>query len=404
MPSATGWSGSEPRQAWAMKGVTALDDPQAARHAGRELLSLALIDTRNHLLHALARFEAPATLRIAAQAAWYQEHWIVRHVQCQRGEACDVMAPRLGGSEPLQEAWRHGQGRAPAPADLRDWLAQSLEATCELLDTAADSDAGLHFYRFALAHEDRCGEAMNDETALHLQTPTAAQGPPARAQNPPLWLPAQHWRLGSERAGGLVPAGERWAHEVQLPEFEIDAQAVSWARLVEFAADGGYDRPELWSLPGWAWLQAQGRRAPRGVEQLVGGALVQRSGVLQRAAAGQAAGGLSRFEAEAWCTWAGRRLPTEPEWELAACTAESRGFVWGDVLEWVAGGARAWPGHASVAGDFDPLPLPLPGAGKHGVLRGASMHTRLRARQAKSRRFVPLTHDAMSCGFRSCAA
>lgn len=386
-----------------MAKLAALDDPQAARHASRELLSLALIDTRNHLLHALASHESPAMLRIAAQAAWYQEHWIVRHVQCQRGEACDVMAPRLGGSDPQQEAWRHGLGHAPDPGALRAWLAQSLEATCELLDTAADTDAGLHFYRFALAHEDRCGEAMNDvmnkDGPRHLHAP----GPAARAQNEPLWMPAQRWRLGHERTGGLVPAGERWAHDVHVPEFEIDAQAVSWARLVEFAADGGYDRPELWSLPGWAWLQAQGRRAPRGVEQLVGGALVQRGGVLQRAAAGQAAGGLSRHEAEAWCTWAGRRLPTEPEWELAACTAESRGFVWGDVLEWAAGSARPWPGHAPVAGDFDPLPLPLPGAGTHGVLRGASLHTRPRARHAKSRRFVPLEHDAMSCGFRSCA-
>ena len=391
-----------------MGKVASLDDPQAARHASRDLLSLALIDTRNHLLQALARHESPATLRIAAQAAWYQEHWIVRHVQCQRGEACDVMAPRLGGSDPQQDAWRHGQGRAPDPAALRAWLAQSMEATCELLDTAADSDAGLHFYRYALAHEDRCGEAMNEEVARHQRQP----GPTARAQSEPLWLPAQRWRLGHERAGGLVPAGERWAHDVQVPEFEIDAQAVSWARWLEFAADGGYDRPELWSPPGWAWVQgrAQGNghagalRAPRGVEQLAGGVLLQRGGVLQRAAAGQAAGGLSRFEAEAWCTWAGRRLPTEPEWELAACSAGSRGFVWGDVLEWVAGSARPWPGHAPVAGDFDPIPPPLPGAGTHGVLRGASLHTRLRARLAKSRRFAPLTHDGPSCGFRSCAA
>ncbi len=400
-----------------MNSATALDDPHAARHAGRDLLSLALIDTRNHLLHGLARLETPATLQIAAQAAWYQEHWIVRHVQCQRGEACDVLAPRLGGAEPLQEAWRHGQGKPPAPAALRAWLAQSLEATCELLHTAADSDAGLHFYRLALAHEDRCGEALNELAAQHVHSPAAAHGPPARAQNAPLWLPAQRWQMGTERQGsgrqgsesaaGLVPAGERWAHDVRVPEFEIDAQAVSWARLVEFAADGGYDRPELWSLPGWDWVQgkdpAQGRRAPRGVEQLVGGVLVQRGGVLQRAAAGQAAGGLCRYEAEAWCQWAGRRLPTEPEWELAACNAQSRGFVWGDVLEWVAGSARPWPGHAPVPGDIDPLPLALPGAGSHGVLRGASVHTRQRAQHAKARRFVPLTHDAMSCGFRSCA-
>jgi formylglycine-generating enzyme required for sulfatase activity len=109
---------------------------------------------------------------------------------------------------------------------------------------------------------------------------------------------------------------------------------------------------------------------------------------------------LSRHEAEAWCRWAGRRLPTEPEWELAAATGASRGYAWGDVFEWVAGSARAWPG----AGPATPGTLDaIPAAGTQGVLRGASFATRLRWRHPKARRFAPPASDSAFCGFRSCA-
>jgi formylglycine-generating enzyme required for sulfatase activity len=214
-------------------------------------------------------------------------------------------------------------------------------------------------------------------------------------------MPARRWMLGSA-PGGLVPENERWAHELAIPEFEIDALPVSWSRYVEFADDAGYDRRELWSDEGWAWLAASGRRAPRHVEQWCGAVVVQRRGRLERAAPAQPALHLTRHEAEAWCRWAGRRLPTEPEWELAACTAASRGFCWGEVHEWTAGSARPWPGHASVATGLDPVPPAVERSG-FGVLRGASWMTRLRARHPKARRFVRPADDTAFCGFRSCA-
>lgn len=402
MPSAAGWSVPEGR-GHSPAGL-ALDSPQGMRHAGAELLSLALIDTRNHLLQLLAQDESPAALRLALHAGWYAEYWIVRHLQRQRGEDCDAHGTRLAGIEPGIDAWLAGEGDAPTPEAVRAYLAETLEQTLELLGAispAAESDASLHFYRASLLHEDRLCETL--ATRLHLGAP------PARGERDALWLPAQRWLLGSPRAEegqpqGLVPHNERWAFEVAVPEFEIDAQPVNWARFVEFAEDGGYDRPELWGADGWAWVQATGRRAPGQVEQMQGSVLVARgSGAtagLQRASASQPVMHLTRHEAEAWCRWAGRRLPTEPEWEIAASNGAGRGFIWGDVFEWVAGSARPWPGAGRPApGALDGLPA----AAGMGVLRGGSWATRARWRHPKARRFAAPERDDLFAGFRSCA-
>ena len=400
--------------------AAAIHDPERMRSAGAELLSLALIDARNHTLRWLAAFEPhlqqlPAVvdvdppLWLVGHAAWFQEYWVARNVQRQRGEAADATRPWLASIEPRADTCFdpscHDRAQRwplalPDAAALRQYLADTLEATLDLLAGAESDDAGLYVYRLALRHEDRVCEALAESAqALQLAAPEAPWLPrPARAPREPLWFGAQRFRLGSE-PGGLVPPNERWSHELQLLEFEIDAQAVSWARYAEFAADGGYDDAQWWTPEGWAWVQAESRRAPRYVEQMRQGVLVHRHGQMQRVGATQAAVHVSRHEAQAWCRWAGRRLPTEPEWELAALTGASRGFVWGDVFEWTGGSARAWPGGGEPLPGFEPLPAP----GHSGVLRGASWMTRSRCKHPRARRFEPLHADALFCGFRSCA-
>ncbi len=370
--------------------MAALDDPVRIRQAGRELLSLALMDARNHLLARLAVDESTGGLLRAVEAGWYQEHWIACHPQRNRGEACDDAAVRLAGLEPAVAAWRSAVGPPPTPEQVRDYLAATLDVTLDLLATTADDDTALHFFRQSLLHEDRLGEAWDESRR--------AGQPASRVQRDPLWMPAQRWSLGSA-PGGYVPLLERWAHPVEVPEFEIDAQPVNWSQYLEFAEDGGYDRAECWSAEGWAWARAEGRRAPAHVEQLRGAVLLQRGGGVQRAAAGQAVMHVTLHEAEAWCRWAGRRLPTEPEWELAAASATSRGFVWGDVFEWAAGRSRPWPGGGdAVPGALDHWP-----GTATAVLRGASFATRARWRHPKARRFAAAASDSMFCGFRSCA-
>ncbi|MDP3084882.1 MAG: hypothetical protein Q8N44_14505, partial [Rubrivivax sp.] len=220
-----------------MTRVAALDDPRRPRQADADLLSLALIDARNLTLAWLAAFEAapaPAPggrspLWLAGHAGWYQEYWIARHVQRQRGPRCDASALRLASIEPAADDafGPGGHGQALGYGVLRHYLAATLDLTLDLLASAAADDDALHFYRLALLHEDRLGEALAETAALWQLAAGGTNPAPWRPLAPrpardPLWLPAQRITLGSA-AGGLVPDNETGSLAVDLPEFEIDA-------------------------------------------------------------------------------------------------------------------------------------------------------------------------------------
>ena len=398
-----------------------LNSPRLAQ-AGKGLLSLALIDARNRTLRWIGAFEAVLgnpKLKFEARpdanlllwelghVGWFQEYWIARNVQRQRGEACDATGPKLASILPEADrcfdptsAPRASRWALPLP-DLqttRQYLVETLETTLELLEGASEDDAGLYFYQLALFHEDARVERFAVlAQALGLGTGLAGT-PTSAAARAPLLFPATRFMLGSA-PGGLVFDNEKWAHEVALPEFEIDAQAVQWSQYAEFVEDGGYDERRHWSEAGWAWVQATGRRVPRYVEQLRQGILQQRFGKLLRLPMAQPVVHASWFEADAWCRWAGRRLPAEVEWEAAACQGATRGFRWGDVREWTASTMRPYPGYA--AGPAAAQRSPEFGLGK--VQRGASFATPERLRSDKQRSFDAPACDQGFVGFRSCA-
>ena len=391
--------------------------------AGKGLLSLALMDARNHTLRWIAAYEqalAPTGLRVPLQPelnppllelghiGWFQEFWIARNVQRARGAACDPTQARLASIEPQADRWYPS---SEAPHDSRwqldlpnlqatkQYLVATLETTLELLEAADETDDGLYLYRLALAHEDMHGEAL----AYMSQTLGFDAGllrrPQTSAAHSPLLFPATHHSLGA-KPGGFVFDNEKWAHDVSLPDFEIDAQAVSWAQYTEFVEDGGYDDERWWSPAGWAWVQRVGRRCPRHVEQVLHGVLAQRFGKLTRVPLAQSVTHVCWYEADAWCRWAGRRLPTEVEWEHAALAGASRGLRWGQVWEWTASTFRPYPGFSA-----DPYrDYSQPWFGSHKVLRGASMATHARMRDARYRNFYLPERDDVFSGFRSCAA
>jgi gamma-glutamyl hercynylcysteine S-oxide synthase len=400
------------------------------RSAGKDVLSLALMDARNHTLHTLGQIQASmptlcsasdaahdpqwvSPLWLAGHVGWFQEAWIGRNTQRDLGELCPAQPVRLASIEPQADlSWstalsEKAQRRAPQGPELqvvKSYLLETLEATLELLEKTQHNDHALYFYRLALAREDHIGEQMAviaQGLGLPLQCPASV----AYAARQPLILPATQWQMGAP-ATGFAWDNERAVHTVPVPEFEIDAQPVSWAQYVEFIDDGGYDDAAHWSAAGWQWLQdiaaTEGRRGPRFVDQIgvaSGAVLLTRFGRAQRAAGNASAMHVTWYEADAYARWAGRRLAMEVEWEIAAHKAGGMGFRWGDVWEWTANTFRPYPGF--VAGPW--AHYSTLNFERCKVLRGASFATRARMKQPTFRGFALPQSDAGFWGFRTCA-
>lgn len=417
----------------AIATLAAIDTPQM-RCANAELLSLALMDARNHTLHLLAQFEQTDIARQslhdalvwpegrsplwwAGHLGWLAEYWIARNPQRALGAACPARGMRLASIYPLADVWFQpalaaAQSAAahvlPPAEELRAYLMETLETTLDLLEKARADDAGWYLFRMALFHEDLRGEHV----AVLAQTrgvPLALELPPGAQTRMPLSLPACTWRLGWSESGFALDI-EQGSDEVRVPEFEIDAQPVTWAQYVEFIDEGGYDREELWSAAGWQWLQShaqdEGRRGPRYVEQIgvASGAVLQTSfGKPTRRGASQSVMHVTWWEADAYARWARRRLPTEVEWEIAAHQATRQGFRWGDVREWTAGTVRPWPGFKADNWSADALMNAQPFFGRARVQRGASFAARARTKHPKARAWALPEDDAGFVGFRTCA-
>ncbi|MGQ4808660.1 Formylglycine-generating enzyme [Candidatus Entotheonellaceae bacterium PAL068K] len=132
-----------------------------------------------------------------------------------------------------------------------------------------------------------------------------------------------HKRRATARPGTVarIPAGSFKRDDGQsatLDAFTIDVYEVTNAQYGQFIEAGGYTTQELWSADGWAWLQPKQRQQPSYWDNP------------QLNAPDQPVIGVAWYEAEAYCRWAGKMLPTELQWEKACRGAEGRAFPWGN--------------------------------------------------------------------------
>ena len=182
--------------------------------------------------------------------------------------------------------------------------------------------------------------------------------------------------------GGLVEIGhngvgfsfdnEQPRHRVFLEPFELASRLVTCGEYLQFMRDGGYERAELWLSEGWDTIKGQGWKAPLYWFETEGDwqVFTLRGGVSLETLLNTPVCHVSYFEADAFARWAGKRLPTEAEWEIAAAALSVEGNLleaavlhplgagsgaglqqmFGDVWEWTASAYLCYPGFAALPG------------------------------------------------------
>lgn len=173
-------------------------------------------------------------------------------------------------------------------------------------------------------------------------------------------------RIGSDNP--LVYDNEKQECQVDVAPFLLDVAPVTAAQWVAFIADGGYERPGVWSEAGWAWRQRENITAPEYWRRSEAGFSCYSAHGLRPIGPLEPACSLSWYEADAFARWAGKRLPTEFEWECAA--RENPNLqMFGSVWQWTSSTFLPYPGFVGFPYDGyskDHMD------GKHKVCRGSS--------------------------------
>lgn len=379
---------------------------------------------------------------------WFHEYWTLRHAHgraplIERGD-------RLWDSSNVAHATRW-QLDLPDRAGTFGYMADVLARQEDLLGGTID-DGARYFYELAIRHEDMHAEALTYSRQTLAYAPPQELGdatrPAAGALPGDVAVPGGTWRLGSTAADGFVFDNEKWAHETALAPFRIARAPVTNAEFAAFVDAGGYGVREFWSDAGWDWRQRRNAERPAYWQPKRDGVWsVRRYRAVEELAPHQPVVFVSWFEAEAWCRWAGRRLPSEAEWETAAIGMPApdrtrladarRRWPWGDapprparanldyafdgpvdVAACAAGdsafGCRQMIGNVWewTASDFLPFAgfqadpykdYSQPWFGTRKVLRGGCWATSARiARPAYRNFFTPDRSDVIA-GFRTCA-
>ncbi|HYK33066.1 MAG TPA: ergothioneine biosynthesis protein EgtB [Streptosporangiaceae bacterium] len=277
-----------------------------------------------------------------AHVANQEELWLLRGVGGR-----EPMHPEI---DPLYDAFEHPRANRPSlpllpPAEARVYASDVRGRVLDLIERVSFTgsrlvDRGFVFGMIA-QHEQQHDETM-------LATHQLRQGRQVLAAPPPGPAPADVLRLPAEV---LVPGGpftmgtstepwaldnERPAHVVDVPSFYLDTTPVTNARYMEFISAGGYDEPRWWTTAGWEHRQNAKLSAPLFWRRDGAGQwLRRRFAVIEPVPPAEPVMHVCWYEADAFARWAGRRLPTEAEWEKAArhdpASGRSLRYPWGDT-------------------------------------------------------------------------
>lgn len=329
---------------------------------------------------------------------WFYDWFLKRNPQWALGldgeYECDRLESRLANSDGILDSGRiaHEPRWGITLPDLdqvhvyrdavRGDIIELLEQARRIEIAGGSPDQVYYFFRLCAAHEQ-----MHNEAAVYmaneLQIPLNSRS--VNPRNAEYLAPDAYrlelrgipWSMGWEGSGFCFD-NELGSHTLCLNDFEIDARPVHWREYIQFHLDTLHPLPPGVSMEGGNWQQACfGKQKPLNLDQPVAH--------------------VSWHDAQAYCQWAGRRLPSEAEWEYAASV--STDFVWGWVWEWTASDFVAFPG-------FKPHPYmaySAPWFNGRKVLKGASFATAAGMSHVKYRNyFQPERFDVIS-GFRTCS-
>lgn len=262
-----------------------------------------------------------------------EELWLVRDV---------------GGREPvrrdideLYDAFKHPRRDRPqlpllGPGEARKYVATVRDKVLDVLDHARLDGSPLVERGFAFGmivqHEQQHDETMLATHQLRAGTPVLDAPPPPPSAGPvtgEAFIPGGPFTMGTSTEAWALD-NERPAHRVDVPSYYIDRAPVTNGEYEAFIAGGGYDDPRWWSDEGWRHRTG----APLHWVRDGAGWAYTRFGRTSPIVPDEPVVHVSFHEASAYAKWAGKRLPTEAEWEKAArydpATGRSRRYPWGD--------------------------------------------------------------------------
>lgn len=388
------------------------------RTAAPDALATALSDARQHTLALFDRFAAvglddPANVPLLpivnpplwelGHIAWFAEWYILREARSSAPDAAQKPSVLAGADACFDSNTVSHDARwtlrMPAAEQVGAYCREVLDRVLEKLTRADATDDALYPFRLILAHEDMHGEAF----AYTLQTLGIAPAPDLLRQSVApgtgaIDVAGGTVELGSRPGAGFVFDNEKWAHRCEVAPFSIDAAAVSNTQYAAFVEDGGYRTMRYWTPDGREWLAQQERAAPRDWVHDGRQWQCRRFGTQIALPDDEPVRHVTLYEAQAYCSWAGRRLPAEAEWVHAARSGHPA-FRWGDVWEWT--GSRFTPFQGFSADAYREYSAPY--FGTHQTTRGASFATPLRLRSIRFRNFYAPQRDDIFVGFRTCA-